>query len=59
MAIANRDQRQPQDGFAAQRAATISPVVDRSRDRRADLMDMAIAIRWHRGARSDLPPGSD
>jgi hypothetical protein len=59
MSIANRDQRQPQDAFAAQRATTIPPVVDRSRDRRADLMDMAIAIRWHRGARSDLPPGSD
>jgi hypothetical protein len=59
IAIANRDLRQPQDGFAALRAATIPPIVDRSRDRRADLMDMAIAIRWHRGVRSDLPPGSD
>jgi hypothetical protein len=33
--------------------------VDRSRDRRADLMDMAISIRWHRGAGSDLPPGAN
>jgi hypothetical protein len=33
--------------------------LDRSFDLRADLMDMAIAIRWHRGAASELPPGSD
>jgi hypothetical protein len=59
MAIANRDHRQPQDRFAVLRTVAIPPVVDRSRDRRADLMDMAIAIRWHRGAQSDLPPGSD
>jgi hypothetical protein len=33
--------------------------LDRSFDLRADLMDMAIASRWHRGAASDLPPGSE
>ena len=59
MSIANRDHGQPQDGFAAQRAATTLPVVDRSRDRRADLMDMAAWIRWRRGAAPDLPPGSN
>jgi hypothetical protein len=59
MSIANRDYGQPQDGVAAQRAATTLPVVDRSRDRRADLMDMAAWIRWHRGATPDLPPGSN
>jgi hypothetical protein len=57
--IANREHGQPQDRFAAQRAATTLPVVDRSRDRRADLMDMAAWIRWHRGAAPDLSPGSN
>lgn len=59
MSITNCDHGQPQDGFVAQRAATTLPVVDRSRDRRADLMDMAAWIRWHRGAAPDLPPGSN
>ena len=59
MSIANRDHGQPQDGFAAQRAAATLPVVDRSRDRRADLMALASSIRWHRGAAPDLPPGSN
>jgi hypothetical protein len=59
MSIANRDHGQPQAGFAAQRAATTLAVVDRSRDRRADLMDMSAWIRWHRGGAPDLPPGSN
>jgi hypothetical protein len=33
--------------------------MDRSFDLRAGLMDMAIAIRWHRGPASELPPGSN
>jgi hypothetical protein len=53
----------PEERFSAARtasSATITPVgVDRSFDLRADLMDMALAIRWHRGPASDLPPGSD
>jgi hypothetical protein len=54
------DQRRPRDRFSSQRATTITPVIaDPSRDRRVDLMDMAISIRWHRGTTSDLPPGSD
>jgi hypothetical protein len=58
--VAIRDHGQLQDRFSARQAATVTPVgVDRSRDRRADLMDMAISIRWHRGAASDLPPGSN
>jgi hypothetical protein len=40
-------------------AGTTAMLVDRSRDRRADLADMAIAIRWHRGTASGLPPGAD
>jgi hypothetical protein len=57
---AHRDPSRRQDQFPVQHAATITPLqVDPSRDRRADLMEMAIAIRWHRGAASDLPPGSD
>jgi hypothetical protein len=58
--VVHRDPRRPQDQFPVQHAATITPLhVDPSRDRRADLMEMAVAIRWHRGAASDLPPGSD
>jgi hypothetical protein len=53
-------QETPQPPFPARQAATLTPVlVDRSGDRRADLRGMAIAIRRHRGAASDLPPGSD
>ena len=55
-----RDHGRLQDLFSAQQVATITPVgVDGSRDRRADLMEMAISVRWHRGAASDLPPGSN
>lgn len=54
------NRRRPQDQLYRRRAATPNPVlVDRQRDRRADLMDMAVSIRWHRGAASGLPPGSD
>lgn len=60
LSVAIRDHGQLQDRFSARQAATVTPVgVDRSRDRRADLMDMAISVRWHRGAASDLPPGSN
>jgi hypothetical protein len=49
-----------EERFSAVRAAPSAPLmVDRSRDRRADLMDMATSLRWHRGAPSGLPPGSD
>jgi hypothetical protein len=58
--VADRDQRRAPVQFSAQGRATIdSGLVDRSRDRRADLMDMAVSIRWHRGPSSDLPPGAD
>jgi hypothetical protein len=58
--VVDRDPRRPQDQFPVQHAATITPLqVNPSRDLRADLMEMAVAIRWHRGAASDLPPGSD
>jgi hypothetical protein len=57
--VAIHDDDRPQHSFSAQQASTIDPVlVNRSRDRRADLLDMAISIRWHRGSASDLPPGS-
>jgi hypothetical protein len=60
LSVAHRGDREPRDRPPDRHVATIDPVpVDRSRDRRADLQDMAIAIRWHRGAASDLPPGSD
>jgi hypothetical protein len=60
LSVAHRGDRGPRDRLPDRHAATIDPVpVDPSRDRRADLQDMAIAIRWHRGAASDLPPGSD
>ena len=56
----NRDDLRGQDRFSDRQAVSITPVVvDRSRDRRVDLMDMAISIRWHRGPASDLPPGSN
>jgi hypothetical protein len=58
MSIANRDHGSPQDAFAAQRA-TPPLVVDRRHDRRADLMNMASSLRWHHGAASSLPPGSN
>jgi hypothetical protein len=49
-----------EERFSAAHAAPSAPLmVDRSRDRRADLMDMATSLRWHRGAPSGLPPGSD
>ena len=49
-----------EERFSAARAALSALlIVDRSRDRRADLMDMATSLRWHRGAPSGLPPGSD
>jgi hypothetical protein len=48
------------DRFRARQATTIAPVgLDRSFDLRADLMDMARSLRWHRGAPSGLPPGSE
>jgi hypothetical protein len=60
LSVAIHGQRRPRDWFSSQRATTTTPVIaDPSRDRRVDLMDMAISIRWHRGATSDLPPGSD
>jgi hypothetical protein len=53
----------PEERFSAARtapSATITPVgVGRSRDRRADLMDMATSFRWHRSAAPDLPLGSN
>jgi hypothetical protein len=59
-ATAHHGNRRPRDRASASGTTPLSPVlVDRGHDRRADLTDMAIAIRWHRGARSDLPPGSD
>jgi hypothetical protein len=54
------DDRLPEEPVTNLRAARREPLlVDRSRDRRADLMDMAISLRWHRGAPSGLPPGSE
>jgi hypothetical protein len=58
-AVGMRDHGPPQDGFATQRAATTPLVLDRRHDRRADLMDMAISIRSHRSAASELPPGAN
>jgi hypothetical protein len=58
--VAHRDTRRLRDRFTSQHAVTSSPViVDPRQDRRVDLMDMAISIRWHRGTTSDLPPGSE
>jgi len=52
-----------EERFSAARAAPSATItsmtVDRSRDRRVDLIDMAISIRWHRGAAPDLPLGSN
>ena len=60
LSVTIHDQRRPLDRFSSQQAATNSPVIaDPRRDRRVDLMDMAISIRWHRGTTSDLPPGSE
>ena len=60
LAASRRDHRRPLDRFSAQLRATIGPVgLDRSYDLRADLKDMAISIRWHRGPGSGLPLGSD
>jgi hypothetical protein len=60
LSIAMRDHRRSRDRFAARSAVAITPVgLDRSFDLRADLMDMAISMRWHRGPESNLPPGSD
>ena len=60
LSVAIHDQRRPRDWFSSQRATTNTPVIaDPRRDRRVDLMDMAISIRWHRGTTSDLPPGSE
>jgi hypothetical protein len=48
------------DRSSAREATAVTPLsVDPSRDRRTDLIDMAISIRWHRGPESDLPPGSN
>ena len=59
-AIAPPGDHPPKERFSAARVARSEPLmVDRSRDRRADLMDMAISLRWHRGAPSGLPPGSE
>ena len=52
--------RQRNRRSSGERATSINPLwVDRSNDRRADLMDMATSLRWHRGTASGLPPGSD
>ena len=60
LAVTMRDHRWVPDQFSVRHAVTITPVgLDRSFDLRADLMDMATSIRWHRSAASDLPPGSD
>jgi hypothetical protein len=60
VSVANRGYHRSQGRFLVRQATTITPVgMDRSFDLRADLMDMAIAIRCHRGPASDLPPGSD
>jgi hypothetical protein len=60
LAVAQRHHRRPPDRSRARQSATIAPVgLDRSFDLRVDLMDMAISIRWHRGAAADLPPGSN
>jgi hypothetical protein len=60
LSVAIHDDRRPRDRFSSQQATTITPVTaDPRHDRRVDLMDMAISIRWHRGTTSDLPPGSE
>ena len=60
LSVTHRDNRRPGARFSSQQAPTITPVsADPGYDRRADLMDMAISIRWHRGTTSDLPPGSE
>ena len=60
LSVAHRGLWRPQDRFSSRHAVTSTPViVDPRRDRRVDLIDMAISIRWHRGATSDLPPGSE
>ena len=59
-AVSIRDHPRSHDRSSLRQSATITPVgIDRGSDRRADLMDMAISIRWHRGPASELPPGSD
>jgi hypothetical protein len=60
LAVEIRDNRRSHDGLSSLPSATVAPEgLDRSFDLRADLMDMAIAIRWHRGPASELPPGSN
>ena len=50
----------PEERFSTARAVPSAPVImDRSRDRRADLIDMAVSLRWHRGTPSELAPGSN
>jgi hypothetical protein len=50
----------PEERFTAALAAPSTPItVDWGRDRRVDLMDMATSRRRHRGAPSELPPGSN
>jgi hypothetical protein len=58
--VVQHGDRQLNRRFSGERAGPINPLlVDRSNDRRADLMDMATSLRWHRGTASGLPPGSD
>ncbi|MCD6057168.1 MAG: hypothetical protein K0Q89_698 [Thermomicrobiales bacterium] len=58
--MAPRGDHPPEERFSAASAASRDPLmVDRSHDRRVDLMDMAMSLRWHRGTPSGLPPGSD
>ena len=60
LAAAHHNHHRRLDRLRDRQAATIAPVgLDRSFDLRADLMDMASALRWHRGAPSGLPPGAE